>query len=187
MLAYVFWHWKQASVPALQYEAAQQAFHHALKQAPSDGFILSRSYGVTGYPWAANGGSAYEDWYLVPGSAGLDPLNQAAVSASREASHREAARLADGGTAGLYRLRMPEGPLPDAPPTEAYWFSKPAGLAYDHLWRLLGTVLERSGSTLWIRHMVLGPAPEFCLQSPAPVELPPPLSPLVTPLRQIWP
>ena len=187
MLAYVFWHWKQASVPAPDYEAAQQAFHQALKLAPSDGFIRSRSYGVAGYPWAANGGPGYEDWYLVPGSAGLDPLNQAAVTASREVPHREAARLVEGGTAGLYRLRMPESPLAAFAPTENHCFRKPAGLAYDHLWPLLGSILEPSGSVLWIRHMTLGPAPEFCLQSPVPLELPPPLSPLVTPLRQVWP
>jgi hypothetical protein len=188
MLAYVFWHWKQAAVREEEYESAQRGFHAALGAAPPAGFHGSRSWAVAGCPWAANGEAAYEDWYLVNDSAGLDPLNDAAVSASRADPHHRAARLAAGGVAGLWRLRLPERPREDGPaPAVEYWFAKPAGLSYEHLWQLLGSVTDGAGARLWIRHMTLGPAPEFCLRSPGPVELPPPLHPLVSTLRPVWP
>ncbi|HEX9895120.1 MAG TPA: hypothetical protein VGA78_14410 [Gemmatimonadales bacterium] len=193
MLAYVFWHWKQESVPIDEYEAAQRAFHAALAAAPPPGFLGSRSFALAGYPWAAMGAAAYEDWYHVTDSAGLDPLNQAAVTASREAPHHAAARLAEGGTAGLYRLKLPPEPpstafdRPRPPSTHASWFAKPAGLSYPALWSLLGRVVEDQKATLWIRHMTLGPSPEFCLQSPGPLHLPPPIAPLGVTLRSVWP
>src|ERR1700752_4970973 len=105
MLAYVFWHWRRPGGPAADYEALQRRFHAALGAAPPAGFLGSRSLAVMNAPWAAGGGEAYEDWYLVADSAALDPLNDAAISASRQAPHDAAAAAAAGGTAGLPRLR----------------------------------------------------------------------------------
>src|SRR5262245_52886820 len=102
LLAYVFWHWRRPTVTQSAYEAAQRRFHQALAAAPPEGFERSFSLALRGARWAAGGGEAYEDWYLVSGSAGLDPLNAAAISASRQAPHDAAAALAAGGTAGLY-------------------------------------------------------------------------------------
>jgi len=59
LLAYVFWHWRQASAERGTYEAAQQAFHRVLAASPSagsavvgavrgDGPLFSRS----GEPWS---------------------------------------------------------------------------------------------------------------------------------------
>src|SRR5258705_370094 len=106
MLAYVFWHWRREGVSPAAYEALQRRFHAALEAAPPDGFLASRSAAIAGAPWAAEGGEAYEDWYLIEGSAALDPLNAAAVSASRQVPHHTAAAVAPGGTAGLYLLRL---------------------------------------------------------------------------------
>ena len=119
MLAYVFWHWPRAGVPPAEYEDRQRRFHAALQAAPSAGFQGSRCLGLAGAPWSGGGGPAYEDWYLLEGSAALDPLNTAAVTASRQAPHDAAAALADGGTAGLYTLRL--GVQRDAP-CIATWF-----------------------------------------------------------------
>ena len=101
MLAYVFWHWRRPACPP-PYEALQRRFHAALEAAPPAGFSGSRSLAIAGAPWAADGGQAYEDWYLLEGSAALDPLNAAAVTASRQQPHDAAAAAAEGGTAGLY-------------------------------------------------------------------------------------
>ena len=114
MLAYVFWHWRRPDVPAASYEALQRRFHAALGAAPPAGFLGSRSLAITGAPWADGGNEAYEDWYLLEGSAALDPLNAAAVSASRQAPHDAAAAVAGGGTAGLYLLRL--GSAGEPPP-----------------------------------------------------------------------
>jgi hypothetical protein len=185
MLAYVFWHWRRPEIAREEYEQRQQRFHAALRAAPSTGFLTSRSAAVRGAPWAAWGGEAYEDWYLVEDSAALDPLNQAAVTAPRQRPHDAAAAAADGGTAGLYRLRL--GSVADEVPTLGAWFSKPAGMGYDQIFSAVKPLLRSSAGALWCRQMVLGPTPEFCLQSSAPVPFPATITPLALQLRPIWP
>jgi hypothetical protein len=169
MLAYVFWHWRREGIAADEYEERQRRFHAALASAPSEGLVASHSFALSGAPWANRGREAYEDWYLVRDAGALDPLNAAAVSASRREPHDAAAALAAGGTAGLYTLRLGRA-LPAA--RHARWFAKPAGMSYDELWALLGPRVKRHGAALWMRFMVLGPSPEFCLQSTGPLELP---------------
>lgn len=183
MLAYVFWHWPRPGVPAAEYEALQRRFHAALKEAPSAGFMGSRSVSIEGAAWAG-GGRAYEDWYLLEGSAGLDPLNAAAVTASRQAPHDAAAAAAEGGTAGLYSLRL--GVQRSAPWT-ATWFAKPDGMNYGALYTLLGDLVEREDGALWCRQMTLGPTPEFCLHTSGAVRLPAPLTGSALTGRPVWP
>lgn len=180
MLAYVFWHWPLATVDRADYESRQRAFHAALAADPSPGFRLSVSWAIAGAPWAANGAPAYEDWYITDGSAALEPLNAAAVSASRSAPHDAAAAGAAGGTAALYTLRLG---APVTGPRYEYWFAKPSGMRYDTLFDSLAPALRSAagddedgagagGAALWGRFMTLGPSPEFCLQARAPVVLP---------------
>ena len=183
-LAYVFWHWKRPGVGESDYEARQASFQQALRDAPSPGFQRSTVLAVGGLPWAASGGAVYEDWYLVDGSGALDPLNDAAVTASRRAPHDRAAAAAAGGTAGLYRLRA-GAPLKS--PTQAIWFAKPDGTSYAALDALLAPVCTDGNAALWCRNMVLGPGPEFCLHAAAPVSLPTPLTPsAAVTLRTVW-
>jgi hypothetical protein len=184
MLAYVFWHWRREDVPAARYETLQRGFHAALQDAPSPGFLASWSLALTGAPWAGGGGEAYEDWYLVEGSAALDPLNAAAVSASRQAPHDAAAAAAAGGTAGLYGLRS--GRALETPGV-ATWFTKPSGTSYATLFSEFEPLVRRSGGGLWCRHMVLGPTPEFCLHAPDPMPLPEPFAGLTFSYRAVWP
>lgn len=183
LLAYVFWHWRQPSAARDSYEAAQQAFHEALAASPSAGFVRSFSHAIAGAPWANAGGEAYEDWYLVRGSAALDPLNDAAVSAGRRAPHDAAASLAASGTAGLYRMRM--GTLPDAP-RSAQWFVKPAGLTYPQVFAAVEPTLAPVGGSLWVRQMTLGPATEFCLLAREPAALAWPFQMFAFALRPVW-
>ncbi|MFL5496090.1 MAG: hypothetical protein ACJ8DC_17025 [Gemmatimonadales bacterium] len=182
-LAYVFWHWRRAEVSEASYVELQRRFHAALAAAPPIGFLGSHSAAVRGVSWAAAGADAYEDWYLVEGTAALDPLNQAAVTASRQAAHDAAASAAHGGTAGLYRLRR--GRL--AVHRTAAWFAKPEGMSYDELYVALESPVLRTGGALWGRQMVLGPTPEFCLHTPEPVPLPAPLVVQVVARSPIWP
>lgn len=184
MLAYVFWHWPRAGIAATAYEQAQRGFHAALGAAPPPAFLRSCSFAVRGAPWAANGAEAYEDWYLVEGSAALDPLNDAAITASRQAPHDAAAALAAGGTAGLYSLRLG---APGAPPGTATWFAKPAGMSYADLFGTFEPVVREQKGALWCRHMTLGPAPEFCLHTSRPTRLPAGFAPLALECRAVWP
>ena len=183
MLAYVFWHWRRPTATAADYESAQRRFHAALAEAPSPGFIRSFSVAFQGAPWAADRGEAYEDWYLIDGAAALDPLNAAAISASRQAPHDVAAALAAGGTAGLYSLRQGS---PVTAPTTLTWFAKPDGMTYRELLAILEP-LTAAAAALWCRQMTLGPALEFCLHSRGPVSLPAPLVSFVIPCREVWP
>jgi hypothetical protein len=184
MLAYVFWHWPRADATAAAYEALQRPFHAALRSAPPAGFRGSRVLAMGGAPWAAEGGEAYEDWYLVEGSAALDPLNEAAVTVPRRGAHDAAAAAAAGGTAGLYRRRLGDpGDLPHA----AAWFAKPPGMGYSALFTTLEPLVRAEGAALWSRQMTLGPAPEFCLQSRRPIELPAAFFPIGVRYRTVWP
>lgn len=182
MLAYVFWHWPRPGTAPAAYEAAQRAFHAALAAAPPPGFRRSHSSAIHGAPWAASGGAAYEDWYVVDDAAALDPLNHGAITASRQAPHDAAAALAAGGTAGLYTLRA--GTALRAP-RHASWFAKPAGTSYARVDTALQHIVAR-GASLWMRYLVLGPTPEFCLWSQTPVELPPEFSGWSADLRTMW-
>ena len=139
MLAYVFWHWKQAEITTDDYESRQRAFHAALA-APSAGFVGSFSAGLSNAPWAAGGGDAYEDWYLVQDFGALGQLNEAAVSASRAAPHDRAAAVVTDGAGGVYRLRRGAAV---GQPQYAYWFGKPRGMSYDELFAQLAPVVDR--------------------------------------------
>lgn len=184
VLAYVFWHWPRADVPADAYEALQRPFHEALRGAPPGGFLGSRVLALAGAAWAAEGRDAYEDWYFVEGSAALDPLNEAAVSAPRRGAHDAAAAAAGGGAAGLYRLRRGD---PGEEPHAAAWFAKPPGMSYGALFATLDPLIRSEAAALWARQMTLGPTPEFCLQSARPVELPAAFFPVALRYRTVWP
>src|SRR5215475_314715 len=166
LLAYVFWHWKQAEITTKDYAHRQRAFHAALAAAPSAGFLGSFSVSLAHAPWAAGGGEAYEDWYLVQDFCALGLLNEAAVSASRAAPHDAAAAVAAGGAGGVYGLRCGTALRQ---PQYAHWFSKPEGMPYSELFAQLAPVVDQVHGALWMRQMVLGPAREFCLHTAAPV------------------
>ena len=168
-LAYVFWHWKRPGVVAEAYQRIQRAFHPALNDPPPPGMSGSTSYAISGAPWAAGGADAWEDWYYVRSMADLEPLDQAAISASRQVPHDAAAAAAAGGTAGVYRLKAGERP---AAARYAWWFSKPAGMKYPELFAALEPLCRDGRGALWMRQLTLGPATEFCLQAPDLVALP---------------
>jgi len=182
MLAYVFCHWKRDDVAAVDYEQWLRDFHGALRSTPPAAGFNSWSVALTGASWANNGENSYEDWYLVRGSADLDPLNDAAVSAARQVPHDLAASAAAGGTAGLYRLRAGHA---SGVPRFALWFGKPAGWSYGQLFERLRPLTD--GAALWGRQMTLGPAREFCLHTNQPVELPVGIDAQTIAMRAVFP
>ncbi len=62
-----------------------------------------------------------------------------------------------------------------APAAVGTWFAKPAALGYAALYALLEPLVAGEAAAVCGRQMVLGPAPEFCLQTARPVRLPAPL------------
>lgn len=185
MLAYVFWHWRNERCATAEYEAALASFHEELFKRAPVGFQSSFVFRSRGAPWTAPGGDFYEDWYLLDNSAALDVLNESAVTGSCEAPHTRVARMAAGGTGGLYRRRM-GAPAPDQT-RFAVWFSKPPGMSYAELDGDLADLTGLAGATVWCRQMTLGPAAEFCLHSAFGAELSAGWSPMVFPLHRVWP
>ena len=183
MLAYTFWHWKRTEVPSEAYEVRQRDFQASLAAHPPDGFLHGTTVRLEGAPWAAEGRTAYEDWYLVRDMASLDSLNQAAVTAARQVPHDAVAQLAADGIAGLYRLRAG---APIFPPPLAPLFPTPAGMSYPALVEAFAPVIAAAPAALWMRQMTLGPTPEFCLHSREPVELPPGFTGRTLELTPVW-
>lgn len=183
LLAYGFWHWKQDDIPTATYEERQIAFQAALAADPPAGFLRGTTVRLAGAGWAAGGASAYEDWYVVRDMASLERLNEAAVTGTRQAPHDAVARLAAGGTAGLYDLRLG---APTSVAGHAAWFGKPEGMTYSRVFEELTPIVQSAAAALWCRRMVLGPTPELCLQSPQPVELPAVFVVQRFPLETVW-
>ena len=161
MLAYVFWHWPAENVAADRYVERLLAFHRTLAASPCPGFHGSEVFAVEGEPWpgaSAARGRLYEDWYSVDDFTALGVLNDAAVTLARKDPHDAVAMLAGGGAGGVYR-NVVAGPAAE----QVTWFAKPSGVTYREL-------LERipRGNALWMRQMVLGPAPELRLAGPPP-------------------
>ena len=165
MLAYVFWHWPQATIDREAYVEHLLDFQRTLAANKPPGFRESMVYRIRGANWLNTDAEVYEEWYLLDDSGAMDRLNDAAVSGACEEPHNRVAREAADGTGGLYRLRA--GDLGEA--RFATWLSKPSGVSYKEFYESL---LPIAGITLWGRQMTLGPTTEFCVHSSTPVELP---------------
>lgn len=183
MLAYIFWHWPRPGVASDDYVARQLAFHEALAARGPAALEASYIWRVTGAPWTPTS-VAYEDWYLLENSAGLDALNAAAVSDSLREVHDAAAGLAAGGMAALYTPSGPRvGEEPALDGSVALWFNKPEAMRYGALYQRLRPRL----SHLWTRMMVLGPSPEFLLLGDSVQGIPPEWRPQITYRERLWP
>lgn len=164
MLAYVFWHVPRPGIEAAEYEAAHREFHEALWKSGISGLLGLRVFRLAAIPWLG-GQAGYEDWHLLEDSAGLDSLNLAAITRSRQLPHDRIASMAGDGTAGLYAVRL--GALNE--PARADWMSKPPGMNYREFDAILVPDIEQGGC-LWQRRMTLGPTPEFCLHALEPLQ-----------------
>ncbi len=101
MTAYLFWHRPFANVAQDAYEAALIEFHRALDALGFPGFEGSATYRISAAPWL-DGQAGYEDWNFVESSAGLDPLNQAAVAPEMWDVHAGISGKTEVGNGGIY-------------------------------------------------------------------------------------
>jgi hypothetical protein len=165
VLAYVFWHRSGEDAGQAAYEARLAAFHAALAAHPPAGFGGSAALRIGEAPWLAGAGAAYEDWYAVDGWEALGRLNDAAVRGARAAPHDAVAARAAAGAGAVYGLVS--GP-PVLAARRTSWLTKPAGLDREAFHAKLGG----PGRSVWMRQMVLGPAPEYAVRSDVPIVLP---------------
>src|SRR6266704_5977465 len=132
MLAYVFWHWHNTQVDVDTYEEQLTDFHRTLSEHKPAGFHYSRLLVMQEASWLERAERTYEDWNIVENSAALDPLNHDAVAGPCLEPHNRVARLAQGGTGGLYSLRF--GDALRKTINYAYRFNKPVGMTYAQLY-----------------------------------------------------
>ena len=165
MLAYVFWHRLGEDAEPAAYEARLAAFHAALAEHPPAGFSASAALRVSEAPWLPGAGAAYEDWYAVEGWEAIGRLSEDAVRGARAAPHDAVAARARAGAGAVYGLVS--GP-PVLAARRASWLHKPAGLDREAFHERLGG----PGRSVWMRQMVLGPAPEYAVRSDVPIVLP---------------
>ena len=184
MLAYLFWHWREAQIEARIYQEHLIRFHETLSAHKPHGFLSSRVLVLEQAPWIGRSEKTYEDWYIVENSGALDLLNEGAVSGFRKKPHHQVAQRADGGIGGLYRLQA--GDVNSIAPHVTCWFAKPSGMTYETLYETLEPTMQHMGGSLWQRHMVLSPAPEFCYQSPHDFQLPDVISSLSVSVTPLW-
>jgi len=170
MLAYIFWHWPRPGADARVYESRLARFQDVLRNLPVTGFRDSAVYRVAGAPWFPAGIAGYEEVYLLDNSCAMDLLNDAAVSEPSRRAHDEAIEFCAAAAAGLYRLRHGLPSLTRM--VRRYWLAKPRDTKYTEFDAAVLPTLSASPSALWRRQMVLGPTPEFCLQSAGALEVP---------------
>jgi hypothetical protein len=176
VVAYLFWHRPRKPSEAKSYERAQIAFHRSLARTPPVGLRASAVFRVDEPPWllpaggadagqqAAGGWPVYEDWYLLEDFTALGVLNEAAVGRGHRSAHDEAARRFGSGAGGLYGLIAGEVDAESLGAASlAVWVARPPGSQRRGLGELLGDGMDSHRASLWRRHLVLGPAPEFCL------------------------
>jgi hypothetical protein len=160
LLAYVFWHHSDGSLEPVEYERRLAGFHARLRADPPAGFARSAAFRVAGLPWLGDG---YEDWYVIDDWSALGVLNQAAVDAVRGPDHDRVAGHAGDGAGGVYAARAGGLDLADAGATD--WSAKPPGRPYPDWEASLTAGRDPAAFALWQRQLVLGPAPEYCLQT----------------------
>ncbi len=157
MLAYVFWHRPRPDTEHGEYERRLSAFHSGLAQRG----CISAAFRLEQLPFAPCDG--YEDWYLVEDWQGLGALNEVALERHSRQAHDQIADFSAEGWGAVYRLL---GGQPDAPEA-ARWLDKPTGVSSAaFLDELRATGNELEATAVWQRQLVLGPAPEFCLEQP---------------------
>jgi len=170
LLAYVFWHWPKQGLDIRSYERDLTEFQRRLHSVRPSGFRGAAVFRSAPAPGVGAPRPCYTDWYLLDNSAALDPLDECAVAPPCREAHDRVARAASGGAGALYRLRA--GVPSFATARYASWLSKPAGMSYGEFYGRTGMATADASAVLWGRQMVLGPAPEFCLMSPQPLDLP---------------
>jgi len=184
-LAYVFWHWMRVGGDVVGYEDALAGFQEVLLADAPPGYSGAMVFRQAPAAWLPGRGPHYVDWYLTDGSAALDPLNDAAVSATCRGVHDAAAVASAGGTAGLYGLR--QGVVPAARVCCATWFSKPAGMSYEALDALVAERIDADCGQLWSRRMTLGPTPEMCVLAQEAISLPDAFDTVSVSMELLWP
>lgn len=171
MLHFVFFHWPRADAERDVYTTRLKEFHRRLKmELPGHKFTGSAVFELDSPPGLPYQGRVFADWYAVDTWSFVLTFKETAVGAVA-AEHNAIAQWMEGGSGAMYDTRGGAVGLP-AQAQHSYWFSKPKGMPYADLDRMLAPLAAMESVTLWQRQLVLGATPEFVMTSPVPLALP---------------
>jgi hypothetical protein len=161
-----FWHRPYPNTERQRYEQAIVRFQNDLAGSKPPGFIGATSFQIEAVPWLSDL-PGYEDWYLLVGTWAMDPLNAFAISGHVQAPHDNVAAMMEQGHGGRYAHAGGESML--APHSTIHWLTRPRGIQ----WQPMIEAVRRScpQAQAWRRQMVLGPAAEFAVETPAEAEI----------------
>jgi hypothetical protein len=166
MLAYIFWHRPYPNTERQRYERAIVRFQNDLAVSKPPGFIGATSFQIEAVPWLSDL-PGYEDWYLLDGTWAMDPLNAFAISGHVQATHDSVAALMEQGHGGLYAHAG--GESVQAPRSTIHWLTRPRGIQWQPAIEMVRGSCPQAQA--WRRQMVLGPAAEFAIETPAEAEI----------------
>ena len=184
-LAYVFWHWPKPEVSAGSYEANLISFMRSLNSDKPRGFVEATSFRADALPWGRQGGSTYEDWYVLEDFAALGSLNDGAVAGQSRGPHDAVAKGYMRGAGGVFKTVSGGLSLRNA--RYATWIEKTIGPSYQSYYDDVGKNVGGKETILWRRQLVLGPSPQFCVHSAEPIQFPRSFRPTSTRLERIGP
>jgi hypothetical protein len=156
-----------------------------LNSEKPEGFVEALSFRVDALPWGRQGGSTYEDWYVVDSFGALGALNDATVTGKVKESHDPIAKDYMKGAGGV--LRLIQGNLRLRDGRFATWIEKSIGPLYRSYYDDVAGIVGGRSTALWRRQMVLGPSPQFCVHSEEPLEFPPSFRPIKLKLEMVSP
>jgi hypothetical protein len=98
----------------------------------------------------------------------MDPLNAFAISGHVQAPHDSVAAMMEQGHGGLYAHAGGES-MPGAPRSTIHWLTRPRGIQWQPAIEAMRGSCPQAQA--WRRQMVLGPAAEFAVETPAEAEI----------------
>lgn len=166
MLAYILWHRPYAHIDRARYEDAVVRFQGDLAEQKPPGFISAATFAIEPVAWLDDL-PGYEDWYRLEGAWAIDPLNAFAIAGRMQAPHDNVAALMEQSHGGLYAHAG--GATIAAPQSTLHWLTRPRGIQWQPAVDAVRAHCPQAN--IWRRQMVLGPAAEFAVETPADVEI----------------
>src|SRR6516164_7243472 len=166
MLAYIFWHRPYSNTERQRYEQAIVRFQKILPAASRLALSARRRFRSRRCPGSATCPvMKIGTCSTAPGA--MDPLNAFAISGHVQAPHDSVAATMEQGHGGLYAHAGGES-MP-APRSTIHWLTRPRGIQWQPAIEAVRGSCPQAKA--WRRQMVLGPAAEFAVETPAEAEI----------------
>ena len=184
MIAFVMWHRPPIGFDDEVYRKHLFEFHQSLADKKPKGFVSSHVFRTSYAHCLPNRGDAYEDWFILKDSSGLDGINEAILERNSRIGHDPLAQHARDEATAIYRFRGGDSEIESA--RYALWLSKPEDVHHLAFLDALKCALRGCHGSAWTSQLGLSPTAEFCLLVPRPMRFHDDIH-TIEPLRSIWP